>query len=105
MGYRSQRIDLAREFAYFADFTRYNHWVRLKIDIDTRFDVLLSITGVGRNTSALAAIVGAWEVSSNGEDGSDRRPVQVASQESFTATSREVPGTVRERFAGWLRTD
>ncbi|MGH3982462.1 MAG: Fic family protein [Pseudonocardiaceae bacterium] len=105
MWYRSQRIDLAREFDYFADFTRYNHWVRLKIDIDTRFDVLLSVTGVGRNTSALAAVVGAWEVSSNGEDGSDRRPVQVVSQEPFTATSQEVPGTVRERFAGWLRAD
>lgn len=105
MWYRSQRIDLAREFDYFADFTRYNHWVRLKIDIDTRFDVLLSVTGVGRNTSALAAVVGAWEVSSSGEEGSDRRPVQVVSQEPFTATSREVPGTVQERFAGWLRAD
>lgn len=105
MWYRSQRIDLAREFAYFADFTRYNHWVRLKIDLDSRFDVLLSLTGVGRNTGALAAVVGAWEVSSNGEDGSDRRPVQVVSQEPFTATSREDPGTVRERFAGWLRSD
>ena len=105
MWYRSQRIDLAREFAYFADFTRYNHWVRLKIDLDRRFDVLLSVTGVGRNTGALAAVVGAWEVSSNGEDGSDRRPVQVVSQEPFTATSREDPGAVRDRFAGWLRTD
>jgi hypothetical protein len=105
MWYRSQRIDLAREFDYFADFTRYNHWVRLKIDLDSRFDVLLSITGVGRNTGALAAVVGAWEVSSNGEDGSDRRPVQVVSQEPFTATSREDPGTARERFVGWLRTD
>ncbi|MGH4012710.1 MAG: Fic family protein [Pseudonocardiaceae bacterium] len=105
MWYRSQRIDLAREFSYFADFTRYNHWVRLKIDLDSRFDVLLSFTGVGRNTGALAAVVGAWEVSSNGEESSDRRPVQVVSQEPFTATSREDPGTVRERFAGWLRTD
>ncbi len=105
MWYRSQRIDLAREFDYFADFTRYNHWVRLKIDLDSRFDVLLSVTGVGRNTGALAAVVGAWEVSSNGEDGSDRRPVQVVSQEPFTATSREDPGTVRDRFAGWLRAD
>ncbi len=105
MLYRSQRIDLAREFDYFADFTRYNHWVRLKIDLDSRFDVLLSVTGVGRNTRALAAVVGAWEVSSNGEDGSDRRPVQVVSQEPFTATSLEDPANVRERFAGWLRTD
>lgn len=105
MWYRSRRIDLAREFDYFADFTRYNHWVRLKINLDSRFDVLLSVTGVGRNTGALAAVVGAWEVSSNGDDGSDRRPVQVVSQEPFTATSREDPGTVRERFASWLRTD
>ncbi|MGH3785130.1 MAG: Fic family protein [Pseudonocardiaceae bacterium] len=105
MWYRNERIDLAGEFAYFADFTRYNHWVRLKIDLDSRFDVLLSVTGVGRNTSALAAVVGAWEVSSNGDDGSDRRPVQVVSQEPFTATSREDPRTVRECFAGWLRTD
>ncbi|MGH3973060.1 MAG: Fic family protein [Pseudonocardiaceae bacterium] len=105
MWYRNERIDLAREFDYFADFTRYNHWVRLKIDLGTRFDVLLSVTGVGRNTGALAAVVGAWEVSSSGEDGSDRRPVQVVSQEPFTATSREDPETVRERFAGWLRTD
>lgn len=105
MWYRSQRIDLAGEFAYFADFTRYNHWVRLKIDLDSRFDVLLSLTGVGRNTGALAAVVGAWEVSSNGEDGSDRRAVQVVSQEPFTATSREDPGTVRGRFADWLRAD
>jgi len=59
-----QRIDLAQEFAYFADFTRYSHWVRLKIDVDSRFDVLLSVTGVGRNTGALAAVVGAWEISS-----------------------------------------
>jgi Fic family protein len=105
MWYRSQRIDLAGEFDYFADFTRYNHWVQLKIDLDGRFDVLLSVTGVGRNTGALAAVVGAWEVSPNGEDGSDQRPVQVVSQEPFTATSREDPGTVRERFAVWLRTD
>lgn len=103
--YRIQRIELAREFDYFADFTRYNHWVRLKIALDSRFDVLLSVTGVGRNTGALAAVVGAWEVSSNGEDGSDWRPVQVVSQEPFTATSREDPGTVRERFADWLRAD
>lgn len=105
MWYRSQRIDLAREFDYFADFTRYNHWVRLKIDLDSRFDVLLSVTGVGRNTGAFAAVVGAWEVSSNVEGGFDWRPVQVVSQEPFTATSREDPGTVRKRFAGWLRTD
>ncbi len=64
--YRVERIDLAQEFAYFADFTRYNHWARLKIDVDSRFDVLLSTTGVGRNTGALAAVVGAWEVSSGG---------------------------------------
>ncbi|HEY3896386.1 MAG TPA: Fic family protein [Pseudonocardiaceae bacterium] len=103
--YRVQRSDLAREFDYFADFTRYNHWVRLKIELDSRFDVLLSITGVGRNTGALAAVVGAWEVSSGGDDGSDRRPVQVVSQEPFTATSRENAEAVRERFAAWLRTD
>ncbi|PZS27297.1 MAG: hypothetical protein DLM61_16930 [Pseudonocardiales bacterium] len=105
MWYRSQRIDLAGDFDYFADFTRYNHWVRLKIDLDSRFDVLLSVSGVGRNTGALAVVVGAWEVTSNGEDGPDRRPVQVVSQEPFTATSREDPETVRERFIGWLRTD
>ncbi len=103
--YRVERIDLAQEFDYFADFSRYSHWVRLKIDLDSRFDVLLSITGVGRNTGALAAVVGAWEVSSGGDDGSDRRPVQVVSQEPFTATSREDSHDVRERFAGWLRTD
>jgi Fic family protein len=102
--YRVERIDLAQEFAYFADFARYNHWVRLKIDVDSRFDVLLSITGVGRNTGALAAVVGAWEVSS-GDDASERRPVQVVSQEPFTATSREDPETVRKRFTAWLRTD
>ncbi len=105
MWYRSQRIDLAKEFGYFADFTRYSHWVRLKIDLDSRFDVLLSVTGVGRNTRALAAVVGAWEVSSNGEDGSDRRAVQIVSQEPFTATSQEDPENVRTRFDGWLRTD
>lgn len=105
MWYRGERIDLAREFAYFADFTRYNHWVRLKIDVDSRFDVLLSITGVGRNTGALAAAVGAWEVSAGGDDAAERRPVQVVSQEPFTATSREDPQAVRERFTGWLRTD
>ncbi|MGH3936363.1 MAG: Fic family protein [Pseudonocardiaceae bacterium] len=103
--YRVERIDLAQEFVYFADFTRYNHWVRLKIDVDSRFDVLLSITGVGRNTGALAAVVGAWEVSSGGDDAAELRPVQVVSQEPFTATSREDPDTVRERFTAWLRTD
>lgn len=61
--YRRERIDLAQEFAYFADFTHYNHWVRLKIDRVDRFDVLVSFTGVGRNTSAMAVVVGAWEVS------------------------------------------
>ncbi|HET9255682.1 MAG TPA: Fic family protein [Pseudonocardiaceae bacterium] len=59
--YRVERIDLAQEFDYFADFTRCNHWVRLKIELDSRFDVLLSVTGVGRNTGALAAVVGAWK--------------------------------------------
>ncbi|MGH3780711.1 MAG: Fic family protein [Pseudonocardiaceae bacterium] len=103
--YKFERIDLAQEFTYFADFTRCSHWVRLKIELDSRFDVLLSITGAGRNTGALAAVVGAWEVSSGGDDGSDRRPVQVVSQEPFTATTREDPGAVRERFAGWLRAD
>jgi Fic family protein len=103
--YRVQRIDLAQAFDYFADFTRYNHWVRLKIELDSRFDVLLSVTGVGRNTGALAAVVGAWEVSSGGDDGSDRRAVQVVSQDPFTATSQEDPETVRERFTGWLRKD
>lgn len=103
--YRGERIDLAQEFAYFADFTRCNHWVRLKIDVDSRFDVLLSITGVGRNTGALAAVVGAWEVSSGGDDAAERRPVQVVSQEPFTATTLEDPENVRERFTAWLRTD
>lgn len=105
MWYRSERIDLAKEFEYFADFTRYNHWARLKIDLDSRFDVSLSMTGVGRNTGALAAVVGAWEVSPNGEDGADRRLVQVVSQEPFTATNLEEPKAVRQRFAGWLRSD
>lgn len=86
-------------------FTRYSHWTRLKIDVDSRFDVLLSITGVGRNTGALAAVVGAWEVSSGGNDVSERRPVQVVSQEPSTVTSREDPETVRECFTAWLRTD
>jgi Fic family protein len=103
--YRVERIDLAQEFSYFADFTRCSHWVRLKIELDSRFDVLMSITGVGRNTGALAAVVGAWEVSSGGDDGSDRRPVQVVSQEPFTATSREDSHNVRKRFASWVRTD
>lgn len=55
---------------------RYNHWVRLKISLGSRFDVLLSMTGIGRNTGAFAA-----------------------------ATSLGDPATVRKRFAGWLRAD
>lgn len=103
--YRSQRIDLAQQFDFFADFTRYSHWARLKIDLDNRFDVLLSITGVGRNTGAVAAVLGAWEVSPSGDEVSVRRPVQVISQEPFTATGLEKSTALRDRFAGWLRTD
>lgn len=103
--YRVERIDLAHEFDYFADFTRYSHWVRLKIDLDGRFDILLSLTGVGRNTNAVAAVLGAWEVSRGGDDSVERRLVHVISQDPFTATGREEPGPLRERFGSWLRTD
>lgn len=102
--YRSQRIRLASEFDYFADFTRYSHWVRLKIDLDVRFDVLVSLTGVGRDTGAIAAVTGAWEISPS-DDGPATRPVQVLSPEPFTATGRETPEVLRQRFVGWLRAD
>ena len=102
--YRSQRIQFASEFDYFADFTRYSHWVRLKIDLDARFDVLVSLTGVGRDTSAIAAVTGAWEISPS-DEGPATRQVHVLSPEPFTATGREKSEVLRQRFAGWLRAD
>ena len=103
--YRRERIELAQEFDYFADFAHYSHWVRLKINLADRFDVLVSFTGVGRNTSAMAVVVGAWDVS-RGDGASVRsRSVHVVSQEPFTATGREDHETARGRFASWLRTD
>lgn len=101
--YRWQTIDTARRLDYFANTRDYSAWVRLGLYTDSRADILLSLSAIGKEYRGL---IGASLFFFRREEteASERQVVDVstATDEIFQINYKEDAASVVERFGHWL---
>jgi Fic family protein len=101
--FHQQVVEVARKHDYFADLTTYHKWLRIKIQSDRRYEVTLSVHGLGRNFSGTMAVTGYFAERSLDENNisivSEPKPIF---DDAFVFTYHESVNDVLRRFAGWL---
>jgi Fic family protein len=101
--FHQQVVGVAKKYEYFADLTTYHRWLRVKIHTDDRYEVTLSIHGLGRNFSGTMAVTGYFA-----ERSLDENNISVASEpkeifdDVFVFTHRQSSNDVLKRFTDWL---
>lgn len=101
--YRWQTIEAARQLDYFANTREYSAWVRLGIHTETQADVVLALTGIGRDYRGLIGAALLFFRRAEVE-GTDKQVVDVAtaSDELFQINYKEDEASVLDRFGHWL---
>ena len=101
--YRWQTIEAARNLGYFANTAEFSGWARLALHTDSRADVLLALTAVGREyrgvIDASLIFFRRAQVEESDELVVD---VAVASDELFQINYKEDGSSVADRFRPWL---
>ncbi len=102
--YRSQIIQIANEFDYYANMRDYHSWVRLVLITETgRSEVLLSFHAVGRE---YRGIIGAsmcfFRIPQGEGDDKQMSELQPVSQHLFQLNYKENQAEVLRRFEPWL---
>jgi hypothetical protein len=101
--FHRQVVEVARKYEYFADLTTYHRWLRIKIQADRRYEVTLSIHGLGRIFSGTMVVTGYFA-----ERSLDENNISVTSdsdeifEDLFVFTYQQSANDVLKRFAGWL---
>jgi hypothetical protein len=101
--FHRQVVEIAKKYEYFADITTYHKWLRMKIQADRRFEVTLSVHGLGRNFSGTMAVTGYFA-----ERSLDENNISIPSDPSeifdeiFVFTYKQSSKDVLKRFMGWL---
>jgi Fic family protein len=101
--FRSQIIQLARQFDYYADTNTYKAWVRLKVKERRQTDIIISFHCLGVNfvgVMAVSAFVQHKDLSDEGTQLSDR-PIPLCN-EIFQFSYKETIADVRVRYERWL---
>ncbi len=98
-----QTRQAARKLDYFANLKDYSAWVRLHLQGETAADVLVSLTGIGREFRGLVGVslcFFRWEETGDGE----RRVADVtaAADELFQINYKEPEEAILDRFDRWL---
>jgi hypothetical protein len=101
--FHRQVVEVARKYEYFADQTTYHKWLRIKIQTDRRYEVTLSVHGLGRNFSGTMAVTGYFVERSLDENNiSTTSDPQEIFDDVFVFTYQQSSKDVLKRFAGWL---
>jgi len=101
--FHRQIIEIAREFEYFADLVTYHKWIRLQIQAQRRYEITLSIHGLGRIFSGAMVVTGYFAERLLDEDytsvSSDPRPIF---ENIFIFSHQQPVDDVLKRFNNWL---
>lgn len=101
--FASQTLAAARELDYVPNLRAYRAWVRLDLRTDTRAEILLSLTAVGRE---YRGVIGAALLFVRRPDEGDAEEhvidLATASDELFQVNYMEPPGSALDRFDTWL---
>lgn len=101
--FRSQIVNLAKKYGYFADSGTYAAWVRLKIWEERPAEIVISFHSLGREFVGVVAASAFIEYRDRGEDGLVKVDGPYAlSQSIFQCSFNESEKTVAKRFVGWL---
>ena len=101
--FHRQVVEVAKKHEYFADQTTYHKWLRLKIQASRRYEIILSVHGLGRNFSGTMAVTGYFAERSLDENNiSNTSDPQEIFEEVFVFTYQQSVKDVLKRFAGWL---
>lgn len=100
---KCQIINCAKKLDYYANLDSYKSWVTLSIISDHRFDILLSIHGLGKRAGDVFACVGmTYERPETFHGDSSSIDVFPLIDEPFVFTRKDDPAHIAEKFKGWL---
>jgi hypothetical protein len=101
--FHRQVVEIAQGLEYFADLTTYHRWIRLKIQAQRRYEITLSIHGLGRNFSGTMVVTGYFAERLLDEDYTSvsSEPKRIF-EEMFVFTYQQPPNEVLNRFGTWL---
>lgn len=93
---------VAREFKYFANLERYRSWVRLSIDTEETFELVISFHGYGYENGGIM-VASAFTSQRVPREEGGREPVntQAAAQELFRFNYAEPLESTEMRFNDW----
>jgi Fic family protein len=101
--YRTDIIELARRYRYYADTRSYSQWIRLRIREERQTELVLSFHCLGVEFLGLIAVTAFIDFRDTGED--EERKVEgpfPLSKETFSFSYSEQPEDVERRFEIWL---
>lgn len=101
--FHNQIVEIAKGFKYFANLERYRTWVRLSIDTEETFELVVSFHGYGYGNDGIMAASAFTSQRVPREEGG-REPVntQSVAQELFQFNYAESSESTEKRFGDWL---
>jgi hypothetical protein len=101
--FHRQIVETAGTLGYYANTNAYRAWLRLAIQTETRFEIVLSLHGYGRDFRGIMAgsLFTSMRVPRE-EGGTDAIEVRPAALEFFQFNYREESEATMRRFEGWL---
>ena len=102
--FKSQIIQVAKQFEYYANFRDYRAWVQLKIREERLANMLFSFHGLGYEFTGIMAVSAFLEFragADNSEDAMPEGPYTICT-DIFQFSHRDEVDQVIERFKPWL---
>jgi hypothetical protein len=101
--FHNQIVEVAKGFKYFANLERYRTWVRLSIDTEETFELVVSFHGYGQGNDGIM-VASAFTSQRVPREEGGREPVntQAVAQELFQFNYAEPSESTERRFKDWL---
>ena len=101
--FRYQVVEAAKALGYFAGMSSYHAWARLVIETEARFEILLSLHGLGQEyRGVLVGSVYIYEKDLEGDYVYPASNIVPLTEESFQVNYKEEEEAVADRFAEWF---
>ena len=105
--FKIQLVEIAREYEYYCDLTRFHRWARLKLrhrdaPDEPTAEIVLSLHGLGRNFSGVMALSGYF--AEREQDGDGRRisgPPRMIAERPLSFAYTETYEDIARRIAEW----